>query len=130
MRQPKPKPQPAYVRLLTPLKASSATVALSSATPQRHGDRANDDDGDAGDAEARLLLPLHCRFADLDAAGIVHNWPTLLRMVDEEDFPPGKMISRNVRAWEVDEVRHWLGTRPTARKVVPPAKKPRRRRTK
>jgi hypothetical protein len=29
----------------------------------------------------------------------VRNWPTLLRLIDEEGFPPGAMLGRNTRAW-------------------------------
>jgi hypothetical protein len=87
---------------------------------QRQGDRGDDDDG-------KRTLPIYVRFHDLTAAGIVGSWTQLLRMVAGEDFPPGVMLSANVRAWRIDEVEHWLATRPTARKVPPPVKKPRRR---
>jgi hypothetical protein len=32
------------------------------------------------------------------------------------------MLSRNIRAWSVQEVEHWLASRPTVRKSNPPAK--------
>jgi hypothetical protein len=66
------------------------------------------------------VLPVHCRYSDLVDANITHNWPHLLRMINEEGFPPGIMLSRNVRAWTVPSVLDWLSSRPTARKVVPP----------
>ena len=93
----------------------------STSTPQRQGDR-----GD-GEDEAHPLFPTFCRFADLVTAGVTSNWPHLLRLIDCEGFPVGVMLSRNIRAWDVDEVRRWLAERPTARKVVKPATKPRRR---
>jgi hypothetical protein len=65
-------------------------------------------------------LPTYVRYADLVAAGIVANWTTLLRLIDDEGFPPGTMIGPNTRAWRVDEVEAWLASRPTARKAVSP----------
>jgi hypothetical protein len=69
---------------------------------------------------AQAGLPVFLRYGDLVAANIVRNWPSLLRLIDEEGFPAGAMLSRNVRAWALDEVMAWLATRPTARKIVPP----------
>jgi Prophage CP4-57 regulatory protein (AlpA) len=63
-------------------------------------------------------LPTFVRFRDLVDANIVRNWPTLLRLIDEEGFPPGAMLGRNTRAWALDEVEAWLAD-PTARKAVP-----------
>jgi len=83
-----------------------ATTALST-IPQRQGDRGSDDDAPR--------LPVYVRFRDLVAAGIVGNWPTLLRMIAEEEFPPGIELSRNRRAWRLDAVESWLAARPTAR---------------
>ncbi len=68
--------------------------------------------------DLRLRLPVHVRFHDLVAAGIVRNWPTLLRLIDQENFPPGVMIGRNTRAWALADVEAWLASRPTARKPV------------
>ncbi len=65
-------------------------------------------------------LPYYVRFTDLVRANIVRNWPTLLRMIDEEGFPAGALLSRNVRAWRLDAVVAWLASRPTERKVIPP----------
>jgi hypothetical protein len=48
-------------------------------------------------------------------------------MIDEQHFPEGKLLSPNIRVWDLDEVRQWLAARPTARKIVAPAKRPRRR---
>jgi predicted DNA-binding transcriptional regulator AlpA len=82
------------------------------------------------DNAATHELRRHIRFADLVKAGIVGNWPTLLRLIETEGFPPGVMIGRNMRGWQLDQVEAWLASRPTGRKVVVPAKKPRGRRRK
>jgi hypothetical protein len=72
-------------------------------------------------------LPTYVRYADLVAANIVGNWTQLLRLIELEGFPTGVMLSPNTRAWGLDDVRAWLATRPTARKVMPPPTKPRGR---
>jgi hypothetical protein len=93
---------------------------------QRQGDRGPGDDDNAAKLAARRSrliqsgFPVFCRFDDLVAAGIVQNWTTLLRLIDEENFPTGTMIGANTRAWRVDEVEAWLASRPSARKTVPP----------
>ena len=101
---------------------------------QSQGDRASGDDDSAAKLAAeraakltarrsRLVksgFPVYVRYDDLVAAGIVQNWTTLLRLVSDENFPPGTMIGPNTRAWRVDEVEAWLASRPTALKVIPP----------
>jgi hypothetical protein len=101
--------------------AESGAVAASdvrSAPPttihRRQGDRRGSDD----DAAAAPRLPTFVRFRDLFAANIVHNWPTLLRLMDEEGFPCGVLLGRNTRAWPLEDVEAWLATRPTARKTA------------
>jgi predicted DNA-binding transcriptional regulator AlpA len=79
--------------------------------PQRQGDRGDVDD-------AAVALPVFIKFRDLVAAGIVSNWPTLARLIDEEGFPAGILLGKNTRAFRLDEVQAWLDTRPTERKVV------------
>jgi predicted DNA-binding transcriptional regulator AlpA len=63
-------------------------------------------------------LPRFVRFKDLRAAGIVDNWPTLLRLVDQQNFPEGVLLSPNIRAWNIDDVQKWLESRPTERKII------------
>jgi hypothetical protein len=93
---------------------------------QRQGDRGNADDDDEAKRAARRSrlvqtgFPVFCRYDDLVAAGIVANWTTLLRLIDDKKFPPGVMIGPNTRAWRIDEVEGWLASRPSARKAVPP----------
>ena len=87
----------------------------TSAVHQRQGDRGSrDDDSDA----RRVLLPVYVRFRDLEAAGIVANWTTLLRLIDDEGFPAGVLIGPNTRAWRLDTITEWLEARPTARKDI------------
>jgi predicted DNA-binding transcriptional regulator AlpA len=80
--------------------------------------------------QTQLTTPItrYVRFRDLVIAGVVGNWPTLLRLIECEGFPVGIMIGRNTRAWALDDVESWLAARPSARKLVPPARKPRKRR--
>lgn len=96
-----------------PLARPNVRSAPSTTIHRRQGDRSGDDD----DAAA-ARLPVFVRFRDLVDANIVRNWPTLLRLIDEDGFPPGVMLGRNTRAWALDEVEAWLAARPTARKVV------------
>jgi hypothetical protein len=70
------------------------------------------------DGPGDTRLTTFVRFRDLVDTNIVRNWPTLLRLIDEESFPPGVMLGRNTRAWTLDEVEAWLATRPTARKTA------------
>jgi hypothetical protein len=42
-------------------------------------------------ASGRLL-----RFADLKSRNIVKNWPTLLRWIQREGFPPGMKLGPNI----------------------------------
>jgi hypothetical protein len=54
------------------------------------------------------------RFKDLKAAGVVGNWPQLDRLVKKHNFPPGRMLSDNTRAWTEEEIDQWVDTRPVA----------------
>ncbi len=53
------------------------------------------------------------RFADLKQRGIVNSWPQLKRLQIEQEFPLGKMLSPNIRAWTEDEIEAWYAERPT-----------------
>ncbi len=79
---------------------------------QSKGDRGSPDDA---------ALPVFVKFRDLVDAGIVGNWPTLIRLIDEESFPSGVMLGKNTRAWRADEVLAWIGARPVSRKEIPAA---------
>lgn len=93
--------------------ASAPPPARTSAPPQRHGDRASHDDAIAA------LLPVYVRLRHLIKAGICGNLMHLQRMIDCEGFPVGTKLSRNVRAWRIDEVQAWLASRSSERKPAP-----------
>ena len=65
-------------------------------------------------------LPVLVRFTDLKAAGITENWTHLTRLINEQGFPAGILLSANIRAWDAASVRQWLASRPVERKVVNP----------
>jgi hypothetical protein len=96
---------------------------LSSAA--RHGDR-GDDDGGAGDDEPPPF-PIFVRYRDLVKCRIVGNWTQLMRMIERGEFPPGRLLSPNKRAWTQAEINEWLASRPVERKIVSPRKRPRGR---
>jgi predicted DNA-binding transcriptional regulator AlpA len=108
---------PAYSAVRERLSEATAATSMPTSPPQRHGDRASADD------TAKATLPVYIRFRDLVVANIVGSWTQLLRLIEEQNFPPGRMLSRNVRAWRKDEVEQWLSDRPTGRKVVAPRKR-------
>ena len=60
------------------------------------------------DTTGRLL-----RFADLKRLGLVANWSSLRRWVDDFDFPPGRKLGAQ-RVWYEAEVMEWIGRQPTA----------------
>ena len=43
-------------------------------------------------------LPTYLRFPDLKRMGIVGNYTTLLRWIDQGNFPAGRMLGANSRA--------------------------------
>jgi hypothetical protein len=71
------------------------------------------------DHEPQRSLPKFIRFRDLRDAGIADNYTTLARLVTEHAFPPGILISPNIRAWNLDEIERWLAARPSDRKPLP-----------
>ena len=56
------------------------------------------------------------RYNDLVERGIVASRMTLWRLIREHDFPAGKLITPNARAWEEEEVSGWIASRPSAPK--------------
>ena len=50
-------------------------------------------------------------YADLNADGIVSNRTQLSRLIKNEDFPPGFLLSANSRRWTEEEVAEWLDKR-------------------
>ncbi len=59
------------------------------------------------------------RFNDLKQRNIARNWPTLVRLMNQQGFPTGIRIGAPARAWEEAEVEAWLETR---RIASPPAR--------
>ena len=55
--------------------------------------------------------PRVLRFRDLKQRGIVENWPTLLRLIEREGFPPGIRLGPNMRAFPENEIAAWLESR-------------------
>ena len=58
------------------------------------------------------MATTYLRFADLKARGIVGNWATLKRRIEQDGFPPGIKLGGNTRAWPEDEIEQWLANRP------------------
>jgi hypothetical protein len=63
---------------------------------------------DERNTESRLFY----RFADLKSLGIVGNYTTLLRWIEQGEFPAGRMLGPNIRAWLVSEINDWITSRP------------------
>ena len=51
------------------------------------------------------------RFDDLKSRNIVKNWPTLLRWIEHEGFPPGMSLGPNTRARREADIEAWLASR-------------------
>jgi predicted DNA-binding transcriptional regulator AlpA len=66
---------------------------------------------DVGGADQPLTATKFVRFRDLKERRIVQNWPTLLRWIQTEGFPPGVRLGPNLRAWAEPEVDAWLKSR-------------------
>ena len=56
------------------------------------------------------------RYNDLVEKGVVSSRMTLKRMIDDQGFPPGRLVTPNARAWTEAEVDEWIASRPIARK--------------
>jgi Prophage CP4-57 regulatory protein (AlpA) len=53
------------------------------------------------------------RFSDLRKLGVVTNYFQLEVLIRDHQFPPGRWISNNARAWTEHEIEEWLASRPT-----------------
>ena len=82
--------------------------AASSLVQHHHQDRGDTDDAD-DDGLGGLA---HVRVKDLVDAKIISGWAQLKRLIDEQNFPKGILLSPNVRVFAVAEVKKWLETRP------------------
>jgi predicted DNA-binding transcriptional regulator AlpA len=56
-------------------------------------------------------------FKDLQARGIVTNWPTLNRLIEKENFPGGFRLGQARRVWQEAQVLAWIETREIKCKV-------------
>ena len=57
--------------------------------------------------EPTILL----RLADLQARGVVRSRQQLRNLIIDHGFPPGFMLTPNVRVYDAAEVEGWLQTR-------------------
>ena len=61
------------------------------------------------------MLSRLLRFRDLKDRKIVLNHVTLKRWVDQEGFPPGRLLGPNTRVWTEAEIEAWVADRPIAK---------------
>lgn len=66
-----------------------------------------------------MNVPHLLRFKDLQERGVVPNRVTLKNWIDSGNFPPGRLIGPNTRAWTDVEIAAYLESRPTGRKPWP-----------
>ena len=59
------------------------------------------------------MIPTFIRFDELKARGIADSWAQLASLQKHQGFPPGRLLSPQVRAWTEQEVADWLDNRPT-----------------
>ena len=73
--------------------------------------------GDAG-GKARPLPAKLLRFPDLFERGIAKSKMTLHRLIRDEGFPAGILVTPNSRAWTEELVNDWVANRPSAKKEL------------
>jgi hypothetical protein len=59
------------------------------------------------------------RFRDLKANGVARSWPQLCRMIELYGFPPGRLLTPQIRVWTDEEIAGWLATRPIRSDAAP-----------
>ena len=57
------------------------------------------------------------RYRDLVARGLFNSRMTMWRAIEQQGFPPGRLVTPNSRAWTEVEVDRWVATRPTGKKT-------------
>jgi predicted DNA-binding transcriptional regulator AlpA len=62
-----------------------------------------------------VAIVKYLRFTDLKTAGVVNNRVTLHRLIKFQQFPPGRLLGPNTRAWTETEIQAWLDARPVNR---------------
>src|ERR1700757_4813314 len=63
------------------------------------------------------------RFRDLKERKTFNSRMTLKRAIDRGEFPPGRLITPNSRAWTEEEAETYESRRPIGRKTVEPSSK-------
>jgi predicted DNA-binding transcriptional regulator AlpA len=53
------------------------------------------------------------RYRDLEDKGIVRSWAALRYKIKHNNFPTGRYIGPNSRAWTVEEVQDWIDALPS-----------------
>jgi predicted DNA-binding transcriptional regulator AlpA len=56
------------------------------------------------------------RFKDLKSKGFADSWAQLKRMIELYGFPPGRMITPNVRAWTDEELDAYVASQLSGRR--------------
>lgn len=57
------------------------------------------------------------RFSDLCQRNIIKSWAMLKRRVENDRFPPGRIIGRR-RLWTEEEIDEWVKSFPTGGKIA------------
>jgi predicted DNA-binding transcriptional regulator AlpA len=60
-------------------------------------------------------IPTFLKFDALKKLGVVKNYPTLKRLIETQDFPPGRWLGRNQHVWTEQEIEDWIRDRPKQR---------------
>jgi predicted DNA-binding transcriptional regulator AlpA len=60
------------------------------------------------------------RYPDLVTKGVVNSRMTLWRLIRDQAFPEGVLITPNRRAWDEAAVDAWIASRPTSKKPGTP----------
>jgi predicted DNA-binding transcriptional regulator AlpA len=59
------------------------------------------------------------RFEDLMTLRVVRSRATLAYWIQQGNFPCGRWIGENTRAWTWGEVQQWIASRPTNSRAMP-----------
>jgi predicted DNA-binding transcriptional regulator AlpA len=58
------------------------------------------------------------RYRDLVARGLFNSRMTMWRAIEQQGFPPGRLVTPNSRAWTEVEVDQWVASRPRQKSVL------------
>ena len=62
------------------------------------------------------------RYSELKARGLVKNRTQLKNMIEKYGFPPGRLLSPNVRVWTDEEIDTYVDNSPVEPKAAPNVK--------